>query len=143
MFHRSGFLAAAVAVALIGIVASGSTARAGVPWACNATTITNFTACTIPLTLVSAPGAAIFRVNLGPGAIALVPTGGIASFDFVISAGNIWYPVVTPPVAPSRCAGWSVSCVTLAPGCCCDVCFDPANCRINVLPSACIGFCNP
>lgn len=146
MNHRSRFLAAMLAVAIIAFLTGTGTARAGVPWACAATTITNFTACTIPLTLVAAPPAAIVRVNLGPGAIAQVPTGGIASFDFVISNGGIWYPVLAPPpVPPCNCppANWSVCCVTLAPGCCCDVCFDPANCRITVRPAACVGPCNP
>ncbi len=145
MKRRSHFLAAAfLAAALFTVTAVES--NAGVPWACPTTTVCNLSPCKASLMLRVLPPNVVFLVNVGPNACVQVNTAALTMIDSVISIGGFAYPVQAPaPVPPCNCrpTDWWVSCVTLAPGCCFDVCFDPANCRINILPAACIVPCNP
>ncbi|MBS1913086.1 MAG: hypothetical protein JST22_13950 [Bacteroidetes bacterium] len=147
MNMRSRFLATVVVLATIISMAPAASRAAGVPWGgCPATTVCNLSGCNLRLVFGSFPGPVLFAVNVGPGACARVNTAGLATIDFVRSAGGNFYAVQAPPPAvPCNCpaGNWFVDCVTLVAGCCSDVCFDQANCQINILPAACPGPCRP
>lgn len=155
MINRTrSFLAAAILAAFTLIIASDAIHAQGVPWGgCPNTRICNLTNCTVTLNLWTTPPGAFPAITLVPGQCITVPTPGIASIDSVLSAAGIWYPVLPPPpVPPCNCppGTWSVCCVTLPSlpppptNCCCDVCFDPLTCTININPSACpAALCRP
>lgn len=151
MIHRSHrFVAAGIVAALMLLfTASRADAQLGAPWgACGATNVCNFTNCPVTLTLLTFPAGGLCPIVLQAGQCINIPTPGIASIDWVVSALPALYPVLPPPPAPpSTClpTDWSVNCVTLPPGnCCCDVCFDPILCTISINNAACPpGACNP
>lgn len=149
MINRTrSIIAASIFAALTFFYAAAADAQ-GVPWGgCPNTTICNLTGCKVQIALRMIPVASP-AYTLAPGQCLVIPTTGVTSIAGVVSAAPAVYPVLPPPpVAPCNCpaGSWSVCCVTLpsAAVCCCDICFDPLTCTINILPAACPpGACRP
>lgn len=98
-------------------------------------TVINGSPCPVQLNLVTAPP--IPAINLAPGATAIVgiPPGAVVTG--VTSAGGIFYPVPAGPPWPA-----CIQKVTVAPqNCCVDVCYDPINCIVHIVPKG--PPCNP
>jgi hypothetical protein len=98
-------------------------------------TVINGSPCPVQLNLVSIPP--IPAINLAPGAAAVVGIPPGAVLTGVTSAGGIFYPFPAGPPFPA-----CIQKVTLGPqNCCADVCYDPINCIVHIVPKG--PPCNP
>lgn len=118
---------------------------------CPAITINNNTLCTAQLNFVPVPPGWPNPVLVpATGSIVLPgpPVGGMFTINGIRSMGGIFYPFLAPPfpvIVNCGAGDWWISNVTLGPppGCCFDICANPATCTINLNPSGAPPPCRP